>query len=262
MLTEPIKPKKSLGQNFLINPGITQRICEASQIQPTEIILEIGPGKGALTHELSRRARHVIAIEKDKKLAEILTHDFRNSNVRVVACDILRYPFDQIPPKTKIVANLPYNIATPILTKIIEHRSTFSEVFATVQLEYGQRIAAGPHTKNYGAFSCFVQFYADTKILFKIKNTAFRPVPKVQSCFLKLALLKKPRFRVNNEDTLWKVIHACFGQRRKTIQNALTTLQDKGAIIKTLQSLDINPKLRAENLTLEDFVRITNIMGE
>jgi len=132
----------------------------------------------------------------------------------------------------------------------------------TVQLEYGQRITAKPNSKSYGSFSCFVQYFADTKILFKIKNSAFRPVPKVQSCFLHLDLLKKPRYKANNEEHLFKIIRAGFGQRRKTVQNSLSSILGGKETPKLLQKLNINPKLRAENLSLEDYVRISNVVSK
>jgi 16S rRNA (adenine1518-N6/adenine1519-N6)-dimethyltransferase len=128
----------------------------------------------------------------------------------------------------------------------------------TVQLEYGQRLTAKPDAKNYGAFSCFVQYYADTKMLFKIKNSSFYPAPKVQSCFCHLKLLKKPKYQVKSEDFLFKIIHACFEQRRKTVQNSLAGVIDKKNIPKLFETLRINPRLRAENLSLDDYARISN----
>ena len=128
----------------------------------------------------------------------------------------------------------------------------------TVQLEYGQRIAAQPGSKSYGSLSCFVQYYADAKILFKIKNTAFRPAPKVQSCFLRLSLLRTPKHKAQNEECLFKIIRAGFGQRRKTVQNSLTAVLRRERIGELLQAADIDPKLRAENISLEKYVRISN----
>jgi len=257
----PFTPKKSLGQNFLINPSIVRRIITSCDLKPTDIVLEIGPGKGALTHALSQHVQSVIAIEKDDQLAKQLTQDFENTNVNVVHADILKYPFSTLPDNVKIIGNLPYNIATPIIEKVLSHREKFYIFYMTVQLEYGQRIAAKPNTKSYGSFSCFVQYYADTKVLFKIKNSAFQPIPKVQSCFLHLDLLNKPKHKAKNEDLLFKIIRSCFGQRRKTIRNSLSSVLEKNEIPNLLQSLNINPKLRAENLSLEDYIQISDAVN-
>lgn len=256
--SEQFTPKKSLGQNFLINSHIVKRIAAACEIKPSDIILEIGPGKGALTRSLSQHARRVIAVEKDFMLAKKLQEDFRHTNVTVIQADILKFQLENLGLKTKIIGNLPYNIATPIIEKALRCRNYFETFYMTVQLEYGRRMAAKPNTEDYGSFSCFVQYYADIKILFKIKNSAFYPVPKVQSCFLYLVPLKKPRHQANDEELLFQIIRSGFGQRRKTIQNSLSTAIDQSIIPDLLQSLNINPKLRAENLSLEDYVKISN----
>jgi len=252
-------PKKSLGQNFLINPNVVKRIIVSCDLKPTDTILEIGAGKGALTHSLSGHAQKVIAIEKDDRLAAQLKQTFKNTNVKMVHADILKYSFDELPNNVKIVGNLPYNIATPIIEKILNYRKKFDAFYMTVQLEYGQRITAKPNSKSYGSLSCFVQYYADTKILFKIKNSSFQPIPKVQSCFLQLDLLKKPKHKAQDEKCLFRIIRACFGQRRKTVRNTLSTIVRKEKVGELLQALDINPKLRAENIRLEQYVQISNM---
>lgn len=259
---DPFIPKKSLGQNFLINTNIAERIVDSSHLTSTDIVLEIGPGKGALTHGLAQRCKNVWAVEKDKKLADQLQIDFKDSNVHIVCDDILKYPFESLPNNIKVIGNLPYNIATPIIEKIINYRQKFQTVYITVQLEYGQRLAAKPGTKSYGSFSCFVQYHMEPKILFKIKNSAFQPIPKVQSCFLRLAILNEPKQKADNSDFLFKLIRSCFGQRRKTIRNSLSGMLDKESVPSLLKKLDINPKLRAENLSLEDYVRISNTVGK
>lgn len=251
-------PKKSLGQNFLVNTNVAERIVDACHLEPDDTVLEIGPGKGALTRNLAQQCKNVLAIEKDKVLAEQLKMDFINSNVCVMNDDILEYPFDKLPNNIKIIGNLPYNIATPIIKKIIEYRKKFEKLYITVQLEYGQRIVAKPNTKSYGSFSCFVQYYMDPEILFKIRNSAFQPIPKVQSCFLRLDLLKQPRQKADNENFLFNMIRSCFEQRRKMISNSLGGTFDKEKIPRILEILKIDPKLRAENLSLEDYIRITN----
>jgi len=255
---DPFTPKKSLGQNFLVNTNVAERIVSACNLKLTDTVLEIGPGKGALTHGLSRQCKSVLAIEKDKILVEHLKKDFKNSNVRIVNDDILNYSFDKLPDNIKIVGNLPYNIATPIIEKIIDHRKKFRQLHITVQLEYGQRMVAKPNTKSYGSLSCFIQYYAEPNILFRIKPSAFVPIPKVQSCFLRLDLLNKPKHKAMNDDILFSTIRACFGQRRKMILNSLASTINKEKIPRLLRTLAINPTLRAENLSLQDYVRISN----
>ncbi len=255
-------PKKSLGQNFLINSNIAERIISACNIKPTDVVLEIGPGKGALTCGLSQQSKHVYAIEKDKELAERLKHDLKNTNVTVINADILKYSFHKLPQEINVIGNLPYNIATPIIKKIIDHKDKLSKAHITVQLEYGQRIVAKPNSKSYGALSCYVQYYADVKLLFKMRNSAFQPIPKVQSCFLCLDFLKKREHQAKSEDLLFRIIHSCFGQRRKTIGNSLAGALAKEKIQPLLQTLQINPKLRAENLSLEEYIRMANTAME
>ncbi|MBN1869643.1 MAG: ribosomal RNA small subunit methyltransferase A [Candidatus Omnitrophica bacterium] len=254
----PLFPKRSLGQNFLINPNVVRRIIASCDLNKAETVLEIGPGKGALTRYLSQGAFKVIAIEKDDQLAMQLKQAFKNTNVEIIHADVLKYPFDKLPNNIKVVGNLPYNIATPIIEKTLNHRRKFHAFYMTVQLEYGQRIAAQPNSKRYGSLSCFVQYHADAKILFKIKNSAFHPAPKVQSCFLKLEFLKIPRHAAKEEDLLFKIIRACFGQRRKTVENALSTLMDKERAKALLLESGINPKLRAENICLEKYVQLSD----
>ena len=255
-------PKKSLGQNFLVNTNVAERIVDACHLTPTDTVLEIGPGKGALTRELSRRCKNVLAVEKDKILAERLKKDFKNTNVHIFEDDILKYSFVKLPDNIKIIGNLPYNIATPIIEKIIDYRTKCRQLYVTVQLEYGQRIVAKPNTKSYGSFSCFIQYYMEPKILFKIKPSAFAPIPKVQSCFLRLDLLNKPKHKAEDDDLLFSTIRSCFGQRRKMIANSLASTISKEKIPSLLQTLAINPKLRAENLSLQDYVRISNAIGK
>lgn len=256
---DPFTPKKSLGQNFLVNSSIAQRIVASCDLTPDDTVIEIGPGKGALTHLLSRNTQKVFAIEKDDHLAKQLQNEFDGSNVEIVHADILDYPFDKLPNNITVVGNLPYNIATPIIKKVLNHRNKFNAFYMTVQFEYGQRIAAHPGNKKYGSLSCFVQYYAGAKMLFKIKNSAFKPIPKVQSCFLKLDFSQEPKVHAKDEQLLFAMIRACFAQRRKTIMNSLSTIIHRESIKGLLQALEIDPKSRAENISLEKYVQLLNL---
>ncbi len=254
-------PKKSLGQNFLVDPNVRKKIIDACDLNNDDTVLEIGPGTGALTQEISKYVRQVLAVEKDDRLAAQLKEQFQASNVTVVHDDILRFPFDGLAGKVKLIGNLPYNISTPIIEKILKHRERFAVVFVTVQLEYGMRLCAAPHTKDYGSLSCFAQYYADIRRLLKIKNTAFRPVPKVDSCFLRLDILARPRVSVNNEELLFKIIRSSFEQRRKMIRNSLASEVGGEDMDGFLTGLGLDPQSRAENLALADFARVANAVS-
>lgn len=256
------KPKKSFGQNFLINPHIVDKIIDSCQLNAQETIIEIGPGKGALTKILSAKVKKVIAIEKDRLLAKRLNQQFKQSNVEVIEGDILKFPIQKLPKHSKIIGNLPYNAATAIIEKFVLEKKDFSSLYVTVQLEHGLRMTAKPKTKDYGTFSCFIQLHCDVKRLFNIKNTSFRPVPKVQSCFMHLNMLKNPRYKVKNEELLFHIIHLAFNQRRKTIQNSLQSLINKETLNALFARLDIDPKSRADHITLEEYVELANLITE
>jgi len=255
---KPPPPKKSLGQNFLINPRVADRIIEECQLREDETVLEIGPGKGALTRVLAPKVQKFIAVEKDDQLAASLQEEFKGTDTEIVHGDILEYPFNSLPEGTKIIGNLPYNIATPIIKAVINARSRISDLYATVQLDFGRRLTARPGTKSYGSFSCFVQYFADVRLLFRIKNTSFQPVPKVQSCFLHFNFPRKPRCRAINEDLLFRIIRASFSQRRKNIRNALSAIFGKEEIGLLLQKSKIDPESRAENVSLKEFIALAD----
>ncbi|MBF0384691.1 MAG: ribosomal RNA small subunit methyltransferase A [Candidatus Omnitrophica bacterium] len=250
------RAKKHLGQNFLINKHIIDRIITSCELKPSETILEIGPGLGALTKELSLRAQKVIAVEKDRGLSQRLKEQFIGKNVETIEEDILKFSFSRLPPQTRIIANLPYYITTPIIEKIISERDNIRDCFLTVQLEVGERITAPPGSKEYGSLTLFVNYFTSPKMLFKITNTAFSPVPKVQSCFIYLDMKKSKEGMVEDEDFLFKIIHSAFQQRRKTILNSLSSLIEKKDLQKILSTAGIRENLRAENLSMEDFINL------
>lgn len=253
-----IKAKKHLGQNFLIDPNIRKKIIESCELKKTDIVLEIGPGKGALTQEIAPKVKKIIAVETDPELVTLLKKGFDQANVEIIHEDFLKFSFESLPKNIKIIGNLPYNISTPIITKVLENKEKFTSFFMTVQREYGQRLAAKVNTKNYGSMSLFVQYHCEIDYLFKIKNTSFKPVPKVESCFLKLNILQTPKIRPINTKTLFKLIHAGFNQRRKCIQNSLATVIKKEGLLAILDQNNISPQKRAENLSLADFTKIAD----
>lgn len=248
-ILDPFFPKRSLGQNFLVNPHVQEKIIAACALTKEDLVLEIGPGTGVLTRPLADRVKKVLAIEKDHYLAPRLEKEFAGTNVTIEHADILKYPFELLPVPMKVVGNLPYNIATPIIEKVLAFRQKFSVFYMTVQLEYGNRIVAHPGNKEYGSLSCFVQYYAQAKRLFKIPPSAFSPAPKVDSCFLSLHMRAAPAHKAHDEEFLFKLIRTCFNQRRKTIRNSLSVIYGKETTEELLGALKIDPRLRAEDMS-------------
>ncbi len=249
-------PNKHLSQNFLINENIKRRIISSCQINKEETILEIGAGEGALTKLLAQEANKVIAIETDKSLVKKLTSAFKDSNVEILHQDILKLNFKNLPSDIKIIGNLPYNISTPIITKVLQNKNIFTKAYFTVQLEFGKRLAASVNTKNYGSFSCYAQYHSNINLLFKIPNTAFWPAPKVQSCFLELSPKNDQNLTLKEEILLFKIINEAFNQRRKKILNSLSLFKSKEEWIQIFKRLNIKSDSRAENISLESFMNI------
>ncbi|MCD4779403.1 MAG: 16S rRNA (adenine(1518)-N(6)/adenine(1519)-N(6))-dimethyltransferase RsmA [Candidatus Omnitrophica bacterium] len=248
--------KKSLGQNFLVNSHYRNKILEACCLGPDDIVLEIGPGRGALTFELAKRVKKVIAVEVDDELFAWLSQQQADSNIEFIHQSILDFPLDRLPEGTIVVSNLPYNIATPIIERILACRNRIKKFYMTVQLEYGQRIVASPGSKKYGSFSCFVQYYASTRFLFKIPPAAFRPVPKVYSCFLCLNISPSKGHAQKDEDFLFRLIRTAFQQRRKKLANALCAIMSKDDMEKILLQTEIPLDFRAESVSLEQYMQI------
>lgn len=255
-----LTPRKQLGQNFLVDRTILSKITEACALKPDETILEVGPGLGHLTACLAERVNRVIAIETDRRFCKELTERFKGGNVDVIHADFLKYDFTNLPVNLKVVGNLPYYISSAIIARILQERERFSSLFTTVQIEFGRRLIAQPDTKDYSAFSCFVQYYAIPKMLLKIKNTSFKPKPKVDSCFMRLDIREKPLYGNVNEPFLFNIIHHAFQKRRKTISNAVDGIIKKEQLFPILDSLGINPQARPENLTIKNFIDIANAL--
>lgn len=259
--TSLFKPKRSLGQNFLIDQNIARKIIDSSGFKETESVLEIGPGKGALTDAIAPKVKSLIAVEKDHILAKELAMRFEHTNVSVVEKDFLTFDINKLPENMKVIGNLPYNAATPIIEKIITNPKHFHSFYLTVQLEYGERIVGKPGSKTFGPLTCFIEYHAVAKKLFNIKNTAFYPRPKVHSCFLSLEIRKEPRYKVSNERKFFNFIKQAFGQRRKTLANALSDKFGKENAIQVLAQLGIQSNIRAEDLSLEELTKIFSILS-
>ncbi len=248
----PLAPRKHLGQNFLVDPKAKNRILAACELQITEEIIEIGPGLGHLTEMILPQVKKIYAIEKDERYCEQLQKKFPADKFEVFAGDVLKFDFTQLKPGLKVIGNLPYYISTPIIEKFISYKNLFPVCYFTVQKEFAQRIAAKPNTKDYGSLSCFVQYYTDIDILFKLPPSSFKPAPKVTSCFMKLSF-KPPKFKIANEDKLFVLIRTAFNQRRKRVSNSLKSILGHNSD-EIFKKCKLTGEERAENLSLENFV--------
>ena len=263
---EQHRAKKSLGQNFLIDSTVCPRIAEKAQIDGIGV-LEIGPGFGALTVELAKRAAKVVAIEIDEDVIPQLTENLSSyPNVTVIQGDameldlraIIEEQFGDMP--VAIVGNLPYYITSPLMMRFLEEELPVESITVMVQKEAGQRLCAVPGTRECGAVSAAVWYYSVPKILFDVKPGAFRPQPKVTSCVIRLEIRKEPDVDVKDTEWFFKVVRAAFGQRRKTALNAISALPgiDKETVRKAMAASGIDENARAEQLTMEMYASLAN----
>lgn len=249
-----LRAKKYLGQNFLFDPSILKKIVNAANINPNDTIIEIGAGYGSLTLLLAEVCKKVIAIEFDEELFDVLRQNVgHQSNIEVVNYDALKYPYEKH-EHFKVVANIPYYITTPILFRLIKARKNLESITLTLQKEVAERLVAKPGSKDYGVLSLSIQYFADTQIKFIIPAGAFRPIPKVNSAVVHIQILESPRVAVPDEKLFFRLIKAGFSQRRKTIMNALKTIDPN--IKEILISSGIDIKSRAEILSIDDFRRL------
>jgi len=234
----------------------------ASALSPEEYVLEIGAGKGELTELIAKVGCKVFALEIDELLYEKLKEKFKeHKNVVIIKKNILdfnikRY-FDKITDKKiKVIGNIPYYITTPILLHLIKYKDKIKEIFLTVQKEFAQRIVSSSGSRPYGAISCYVQYYTEPEILFFIKKNSFYPVPKVDSCFLRLSFKKSYPLSTNEEKKLFKVIRSAFNQRRKILRNSLKRIIPLYRIDKFFKNFNIPSNIRPEELSLSDFINL------
>lgn len=272
MTAEQPIPSKRFGQHFLRDKRTIQRIVDALAPTRDETIVEIGPGAGALTAQLIERAGRVIAVEFDNKLAPLLTEQFGSfPNFKLLMADALTTDFckEIEPAKTaRLVANLPYNISTAILQRLIEQRVCFSEMVVMLQREVVERIMAPPGSSDRGFLSVLVEAYCETEKLFDVGPGAFRPPPKVWSSVIRVRFQPRIPPNVTDQDLLWKTVSAGFAQKRKTILNNLRqapgrlaeVLKRNGGASIVLCKAGVELKRRAETLTVEEWVRIVRAM--
>lgn len=258
---------KNLGQNFLIDNSVLQDILEGTDINKNDFVIEIGPGVGTLTKELLKRAKKVCAIELDSDLIAILKEELKQyPNFQLIHKDVLKTNFNEIikdESSIKIVANLPYYITTPIISKILNNKYNFKTLTIMIQKEVGERMISEPNCKRYGALSLLVQYYCDVEVLRKVSPYAFIPSPKVESIVIKLTKLNNPRVKIKSEDLFFRIIRCSFNMRRKTLWNALKALKlSREYIEKAFDKSGIDPKRRGETLSIEEFGLLSDCIYE
>lgn len=252
------RPLKRFGQNFLINPHISEKIVQSLDISPQDTILEIGPGRGALSKLIiNKKPQRYIAVEIDKKLSSMLNEQFPDQ-MEIICDDFLNVNLADFGNDIKVLGNIPYNITTPIIFSLIEQRQFVSEAIIMMQKEVARRIVAVPkNNKEYGILSILCQNYADIEFLFEVKSGNFTPVPKVDSAIIKFTF-KKNITDLENEALFKKIVRATFNYRRKTLKNSLCRIFDK-SVVYSLNEFDLTK--RPENLSLDDFKYLANILN-
>jgi len=263
--------KKSLGQNFLIDTNILHRIVDHAEITEETGAIEIGPGIGALTEQLAKRAKKVLAFEIDQRLLPILADTLSPyPNAKVIHQDVLKadlkgtleQEFENI-EDLMVVANLPYYVTTPILMKLLEEQIPVRGIVVMLQKEVADRIAAKPGTKEYGSLSIAIQYYTEAETVMIVPKTVFNPQPNVDSAVIRLLRRPKPAVEVQDEAFFFQVVRASFGQRRKTILNNLVNnlpngKQKKADIEQALSTAEIDPKRRGETLSIQEFGKLSD----
>ena len=267
------KFQKKFGQNFLINTGILEDIIEAAEITKDDFVLEIGPGIGTMTQYLCESAREVIAVEIDKNLIPILEDTLSAyDNVEVLNDDILKVDIKALAEERnagkpiKVVANLPYYITTPIIMGLFESHVPIDSITIMVQKEVADRMQEGPGSKEYGALSLAVQYYAHPEIVVNVPPSCFMPQPKVGSAVIRLTRHAEPPVNVEDEKLMFQIIRASFNQRRKTLANGLNNFTglnlSKEVIQQCIEELGVPVTIRGEALSLEQFAQLSNIIGK
>jgi len=264
-----LQPRKRWGQNFLCDPGIVRRIVELAAVTDEPAVLEIGPGLGALTDALAAAARRLYLIEIDRRLAARLEARYAEQpHVRIITGDVLALALDTMidAPHATVVANLPYNITTPVLFRLLELRHRFPRAVLMVQREVATRLAARPGGKDWGVLPALVQTFAEVRIAFGVSRRSFLPPPRVESAVVEVRWAATPRVDVGDADAYRAVVRAAFGQRRKTLRNALGALAtgrgfDAPALLAAFSQAGIDPGTRAERLTTADFARLARALA-
>lgn len=263
---------KGLGQNFLIDGNILDKICDGIDLDKEDEVIEIGPGIGTLTQALAERGKKVVAIEIDKKLIPILGDTLSSyDNIEVVNEDVLKLDINKLidekfeNDKVKLAANLPYYITTPIIMKLLEDKANLESIIVMVQKEVAERMQASPGSKDYGALSIAVQYYSSPEIVTIVPKNVFIPKPNVDSAVIRLNVYDEPRVKVKDEKLFFNVVKGAFALRRKTLLNSLSSSGvgvSKDQIREMLNKLGIKENIRGEKLSIEEIARLSDMIYE
>lgn len=258
------RPRKALGQNFLSDHNIIQKILRVAAVGEHDNILEVGPGRGALTELLAERAGRLVAVEFDRDLAALLRERFADAQVSIVEHDILKVNFEELlgDSSYKVVANLPYNISTPVLFRFLEQRHRFTKIVVMLQKEVGERLAALPDCSDYGILTVLFRQWFEVKREFLVAPGCFFPAPKVDSVVISLVPLATSRVEVGDQGLFERLVKSAFAMRRKTLWNCLKSseLADVVMLEKGLASCSIDGRRRGETLTLEEFAQLSRTL--
>lgn len=250
--------KRPIGQHFLFDQQILKKIIDCSQVTSNDTVIEIGAGLGTMTRLLAERVKKVIAIEIDKKLVARLKASLSlRPNVEVITGDALKFPYETIKDKFKVVANIPYYITTPLLFRLLEFKGQIPSMTLLLQKEVAQRIVASPGGKDYGVLSITVQLYTKPTLKFLVPKGVFSPPPEIDSAVVHFKVFSRPIYKIKNEAFFLKVVKTAFSQRRKTILNSLKSLE---GIKEALLEAGIDSKLRPEVLSIRDFIRLAEVL--
>ena len=260
------RPKKSLGQSFLKDKRIIDRIIGACSISVGDAVLEIGPGHGELTRRLISQAGRVSAVELDTGLYRMLKESLGScENLELINKDILKFDigrhFKGQDTKIRVIGNIPYYITSPIIEHLFSCRGMIKDIFLTVQKEFARRLVSPPGSREYGSFSCFAQYYSSPEILFYIKRGSFSPAPKVDSAFLRLKIRNEPPVKVSDEELFFKIIRTAFSQRRKKLSNSIKNIASWPQLELFFSRYGIDNRARPEVLSLQDFANLANIIN-
>lgn len=260
------KFSKSLGQNFLIDDSVLEDIITAADITSDDFIMEIGPGVGTLTKLLLKKAKKVYSIELDSNLIPILNEELKDfENFKLINQDALKVDINEIigdERHVKVVANLPYYVTTPIISKLLKEKNNIDSIIIMIQKEVAQRIAASPNTKEYGAITLLVQYYCDVNKIRIVSPSSFIPRPKVDSMVISLKKLPEPRCIVENEELFFKVVRESFNMRRKTLSNSLKNIGlDKEKLNMAFKNAGIDPIRRGETLSIHEFGKLSDCIN-
>ncbi len=258
-MSAPPRPRKRLGQHFLIDPNIVRKILKVASLQPDEVVFEIGPGRGALTQALCERVARVIAVEIDRHLVEYLTQTCaQHDALELHQGDALAFPYDTLPAGTVVIANLPYYVSTPVLFRLLEERERIDRMVLMLQREVAERMIADPGSRDYGLLSVLTQYRMTPRKAFVVPASCFRPVPQVDSAVVCLTgRAGQDPTDARFDDVFLKVVRGAFAHRRKTLINSCREEGwDESVIRRALDQAQIDPRRRAETLTVREFVAL------